>query len=93
MYIQSSVPNFFINILKPTSNIYLEWSWQLMWLFLVVLLVNNDLIIYVFATSVGCEVIYVDTTELKNILYISARVAWTMNFNIRETWMLRLKTG
>ena len=54
--------------------------------------VNNDLIIYVFATSVGCEVRYVDTTELKNILYISAVVACTINFNIRETWMVRLKT-
>ena len=54
--------------------------------------VNNDLIIYVFATSVGCEIIYVDTTELKNILHISGRVACTINFNIRETWMLRLET-
>ena len=45
-----------------------------------------------FATSVGCEVRYTDTTELKNILYASARVACTITFNIRETWMLRLKT-
>ena len=33
-----------------------------------------ELFIYVFATSVGCEVRYVGTTELKKILYISARV-------------------
>ena len=41
--------------------------------------------IYVFATSVACEIRYVDTIELKNILYISARVACTINFNIKET--------
>ena len=60
--------------------------------FLVLLTVNNDLFIYVFATGVRCEVRYVDTAELKNILYISTRVACTTNVNIRETWMLRLKT-
>ena len=60
--------------------------------FLVLLSVNNDLFIYVVVTSLGCEVIYVDTAELKKILYISARFACTININIRETWMLRLKT-
>ena len=34
-------------------------------IFLVLLSVNNDLFIYVFATSEGCEVRYVDITELK----------------------------
>ena len=61
-------------------------------IFLVLSSINNDLFIYVVAASVGCEVRYIDTTELKKILYISARVACTINFNIRETWMLRLKT-
>ena len=61
-------------------------------IFLVLLSVNNDLLIYVFATRTGCEVKYVDTTELKNIPYISARVACTINFNVRKTWIPRLKT-
>ena len=60
--------------------------------FLVLLSVNNDLFIYVIATNVGCEVRYVVSTELKKMLYISARVVCTINFNIKETWMLRLKT-
>ena len=54
--------------------------------------VTNDLFIYVLATSVDCEVRYVDNTNLKNILCISARVACTINSNIKKTWMLRLKT-
>ena len=58
---------------------------------LVLLSVNNNLLIYIFA-SAGDEVKYVDTTELNNIRYISARVACTINFNIRQTWMLRLET-
>ena len=60
--------------------------------FLVLLSVNNDLFIYVFAASVVCEVRQLGTTELKNILYIGATVASTINFNIKKTWMLRLKT-
>ena len=43
--------------------------------FLGLLSVNNDLFIYVFARNVGSEVRYIDTTELKNILHISGRVA------------------
>ena len=34
-------------------------------IFLVLLSVNNDLFICVFATGVGCEIRYVGTTELK----------------------------
>ena len=60
-------------------------------IFLVLSSVNNGLFIYVFATSVGCEIIYVGTTELKNILYISARVTCTINASAKETWILRLK--
>ena len=33
MYIQSIVSNYFLNTLRQTSNIYLEWSLQLMWFF------------------------------------------------------------
>ena len=47
--------------------------------------------IYLFAASVGCEIIYVGSAELKNIPYISARVTYTNNLSVKETWMLRLK--
>ena len=57
--------------------------------FLCVSSVNNVLFIYVFVTSVGCEIRYVGTTEWKNIPYISASVICTINF--KETWVLRLK--
>ena len=60
-------------------------------IFLVPSSLNDDLFIYVFATSVGCEITYVGTTELKNIPYISARVTCTINLSLKETWMLRLK--
>ena len=60
-------------------------------IFLVLLSMNNDLFIYVFATNMGCEIIYVSTTELKNIPYISARVTCTINLSVEETWIPRLK--
>ena len=50
------------------------------------------LFIYVFATSVGCEIISVGTTELKNISYIGAEVTCTFKLSVKETWMLKLKT-
>ena len=59
-------------------------------IFLVLLSMNNDLFIYVFATNMGCEIIYVSTTELKNIPYISARVTCTINLSVEETWIPRL---
>ena len=43
-------------------------------IFLVLSLVNKDLFIYVFITSVRCEIRYVGTAELKFILYINVRV-------------------
>ena len=48
-------------------------------IFLVVLSVNNGLFIYVFAISIGCEIIYLGTAELKSFPYISARVTCTIN--------------
>ena len=60
-------------------------------IFLVLSSVNNDLFIYIFVTSVSCEIRYVGTAELKNIPYISARVTCTINVSVKETWMLKLK--
>ena len=60
-------------------------------IFLVLLSVNNDLLIYAFATGVGCEVTCVGSTELNNVPYISAKVTWTISFSDKETWMFRLK--
>ena len=54
-------------------------------LFLVISSVNNDLFIYAFAINVGCEIVYIGTTELKNILYISERVTCTVNLSVKET--------
>ena len=51
--------------------------------FLLLLSVNNDLFLYVFATSVGSEIIYVGTTVLKNIPYIRARVTCTINVSLK----------
>ena len=59
-------------------------------IFLVLSSVNNDLFIYVFAINMGCEIIYVGTTELKNIPYISARVTCTINLSVKETLIPRL---
>ena len=59
-------------------------------IFLVLSSVNNDLFTYVFATSVGCDIRYVGTAELKNIPYISDRVTCTINFSVKETRILRL---
>ena len=66
-----------------------------MWLatdviFLVFSSINNDLYIYVFE-GVGCEVTYIDSTELNNVPYISAKVTCTISLTDKETWMLRLK--
>ena len=57
----------------------------------LVLPVNNDFLIYAFATNVSCEIRYVGNAELKNIPYISARATCTINFSLKETWILRLK--
>ena len=59
-------------------------------IFLVLPSVNNDLIIYVFPTCVGCEVTHLGSTELTKILYISVKVICTSNFSGKESWMLRL---
>ena len=64
-------------------------------IFLVISQVDNYLFIYLFiyafASSVGCEIRYVDTAELNYIPYISARVTCTINFSAREIQMLKLK--
>ena len=60
-------------------------------IFLVLLLGNNNLAIYESATSVGCDIRYVGTTEMKNIPYLSARAICTISFSVKETSMLRLK--
>ena len=44
-------------------------------IFLILSSVNNDLFIYIFVASVGCEIRYVGAAELKNIPYISASVS------------------
>ena len=56
-------------------------------IFLVFASVDNDLIIYVFATGVGCGITYVGSTELNNVSYISAKVIFTNNLSDKETWM------
>ena len=58
--------------------------------FLVLLSVNNDSIICVFATGVGCEITYVGSTELNNVPNVKAKVTYTINFSDKETWMLIL---
>ena len=60
-------------------------------IFLVPSSLKNDLSLYVFVASMGCEIRYVGTTEQKNITYISARATCTINFSVKETSMLRLK--
>ena len=57
--------------------------------FLVLLLVNNDLFINEFATGLTCKIRYVGINELRNIAYVGARVTCTINFSVKETWMLR----
>ena len=61
-------------------------------IFLFLSQVNNDLFIYVFATSVDCEIRYVGTAELKNIPYISARVTCTINFSVKVAQIKDLDT-
>ena len=50
---------------------------------------NYDLFIYLFiyllAAGFGCVIRYVDTTELTNIPYISAKVTGTINFSIKNS--------
>ena len=53
--------------------------------FLVLSSVNNDLIIYVFATGVGCQITNVGSTELSNVPYVSAMVTCMINFCDKET--------
>ena len=53
-------------------------------IFLVLSLVNNDLIIYVFAKGMSCEIAYVGCTELSNVPYISAKVPCTIIFSDKE---------
>ena len=59
--------------------------------FLVLSSENNDLIISVFATGVGCKIRSAGSTELKNVPYLSSRAACTINISVKETSMLRLK--
>ena len=44
-----------------------------------------------FDTGVGCGIIYVGTTEMKDIPYISVRATSMIKFSVKETSMLRLK--
>ena len=54
-------------------------------IFLILLSVNNDLVIYVFATGVSCEITYLGSTEMNNVPYISAKVTCTITFSGKET--------
>ena len=47
-------------------------------IFLVLSSVNNDLIVYVFVTGVGCEITYIGSTEMNNVPYI------TLNFSDKK---------
>ena len=58
---------------------------------LVLSSLNNDLFVYVLATSVSCEITRIGITELNNVPYISAKVTCTINLSDKETWMLRSK--
>ena len=51
-------------------------------IFLVFLSVNNDLIIYIFATGLACEITYVGSTELNNVLYITVK-----NLNAQNNYL------
>ena len=62
-------------------------------IFVVLSSLNNDLIIYVFATVVGCEITYKGCTELNNVPYISAKVTCTINFGDKETRMFSVVEG
>ena len=62
-------------------------------IFLILSYVNNDLFIYAFATSVGCEVRYIGTAEFKNIPYISAKVSCTINFIVKDAQIGFSKRG
>ena len=53
--------------------------------FLVFSSENNGLTIYVFTTGLDCK------TRLKNVPYLSSKATCTMNLNVKETSMLRLK--
>ena len=88
----------FIQCAKLLSE-HLEWNFNHLLgmelvtdvVFLVLSSANNGLIIYVFASGVGCEVRYAGTTGLKNIPSLSGRATCTINVSDKETSMLRLK--
>ena len=79
--------NYFRNTFKYLRGMCLATDVIL----LVLSLVYNHLIIYVFVTGVGCEVTFLGSSELNNVPYISAKVSSTMSFSHKETWMLGLK--
>ena len=54
-------------------------------IFLVLSLVNNDLINCVFAEGVGCEITYVGCPELNNVPYISVEVTCPINFSDKKS--------
>ena len=92
MYIQSIVSNYFLNTLGQNFKHLLGQEFATNLIFLVLSSANNDLVIYVFATGVGCEITYVGSAELNNVPCISAKVTCTINFSDKETWVLRLKS-
>ena len=92
MYIQSIVSNYFLNTLGQNFKHLLGQEFANNLIFLVLSSANNDLVIYVFTTGVGCEITYVGSAELNNVPCISAKVTCTINFSDKETWVLRLKS-
>ena len=78
------------NILRQTSKIYLEWSFN--WCRFSCSFTRKECwTIYVFATGVGYKIRSVGSTELKNVPYLSYRATCTINVSVKETSMLRLK--
>ena len=92
MYIQSIVSNYFLNTLGQNFKHLLGQQFATNLIFLVLSSANNDLVIYVFATGVGCEITYVGSAELNNVPCISAKVPCTINFSDKEICVLRLKS-
>ena len=76
----------FSNHLEANFNHLLGTELTTEVIFLVLSSLDDDL----FATDVGCEIKYIDTTELTNIPYISARATCTINFFVKKSWMLGL---
>ena len=52
-------------------------------IFLILSSVNDDLIIYVFAAGVGCEITYVGNAELNNVLYITINFSGKGNLDVQ----------